>query len=235
MELADQLDLEECQRILDRFFEILTEGVHRFEGTVNQYTGDGIMALFGAPIAPEDHGHRACHAALHLGAEPRRFAQELKRERGLTFATRIGLHSGEVVVGKIGDDLRMDYTAQGHVVGIAARLQAIADPGKVYLSEQTAALVAGYFELESLGSFRLKGVTQPVGVFSLEAIGRMRTRLDVSRARGLSRFVGRADEMTVLESALAHATDGQGRVIGVVAEAGTGKSRLCAEFTERCR
>ncbi|MGH3054778.1 MAG: adenylate/guanylate cyclase domain-containing protein, partial [Gaiellaceae bacterium] len=110
MELAEQVDPEEWHRILDRFFEILTEGVHRYEGTVNQYTGDGIMALFGAPIAHEDHGHRACYAALHLVAELRRFAQELKRERGLTFATRIGLHSGEVVVGKIGDDLRMDYT-----------------------------------------------------------------------------------------------------------------------------
>src|SRR5262245_11885216 len=235
MELAEQVDAEEWHRILDRFFEILTEGVHRFEGTVNQYTGDGIMALFGAPIAHEDHGHRACYAALHLVAELHRFAQELKRERGLTFATRIGLHSGEVVVGKIGDDLRMDYTAQGHVVGIAARLQALADPGKVYVSEQTAALVAGFLELESLGSFRLKGVTQPVGVFSLEAVGRMRTRLDVSRARGLSRFVGRSDEMATLESALARAAEGQGRVIAVAADAGTGKSRLCAEFIERCR
>src|SRR5262249_25616214 len=135
----------------------------------------------------------------------------------------------------IGDDLRMDYTAQGHVVGIAARLQALADPGKVYISEQTAALVSGFFELESLGRFRLKGVTQAVGVCSLEAVGRMRTRLDVSRARGLSRFVGRGDGMATLESAIAHATAGQGRVIGVVADAGTGKSRLCAEFIERCR
>ena len=116
MELAEQVDPEEWHRILDRFFEILTEGVHRYEGTINQYTGDGVMALFGAPISHEDHAHRACYAALHLVEELRRFAQELKRERGLTFATRIGLNSGEVVVGKIGDDLRMDYTAQGRVV-----------------------------------------------------------------------------------------------------------------------
>ncbi len=235
MELAEQVDAEEWHRILDRFFEILTEGVHRYEGTVNQYTGDGIMALFGAPIAHEDHAHRACYSALHLVEELRRFAQELKRERGLRFATRIGLHSGEVVVGKIGDDLRMDYTAQGHVVGIAARLQALADPGKAYVSEQTVALVSGFFELESLGSFRLKGVTQPMNVYSLEGVGKMRTRLDVSRARGLSRFVGRADEMATLESALALASEGHERVVGVVAEAGTGKSRLCAELVERCR
>src|SRR5437867_8912720 len=209
MELAEQVDPEEWHRILDRFFEILTEGVHRFEGTINQYTGDGVMALFGAPLAHEDHAHRACYAALHLGDELRRFAQELKRERGLTFATRMGLNSGEVVVGSIGDDLRMDYTAQGHVVGIAARLQALADPGKVYVSEQTAALVEGFFALESLGAFRLKGVTEPLRVFSLEGVGRMRTRLDVSRARGLSRFVGRRDEMAALEAALARAVQGQ--------------------------
>ena len=235
MELAEQVDPEEWHRILDRFFEILTEGVHRYEGTINQYTGDGVMALFGAPISHEDHAHRACYAALHLVEELRRFAQELKRERGLTFATRIGLNSGEVVVGKIGDDLRMDYTAQGRVVGIAARLQTLADPGEVYVSDTTAALVSGFFELASLGEFRLKGVSQPMRVCSLEGVGRMRTRLDVSRARGLSRFVGRSDEMASLESALARAAEGQGRVVGVVAEAGTGKSRLCAELVERCR
>ncbi len=235
MELAEQVDPEEWHRILDRFFEILTEGVHRFEGTVNQYTGDGVMALFGAPLAHEDHAHRACYAALHLGEELRRFAQELKRERGLTFATRMGLNSGEVVVGTIGDDLRMDYTAQGQVVGIAARLQTLADPGKAYVSEHTAALVEGFFALGSLGAFRLKGVTEPLRVFSLDGVGRMRTRLDVSRARGLSRFVGRRDEMAVLEGALARAIDGQAQVVGVVAEAGTGKSRLCGELGDRCR
>jgi class 3 adenylate cyclase len=235
MELAEQVDPEDWHRILDRFFDILTEGVHRFEGTINQYTGDGVMALFGAPLAHEDHAHRACYAALHLGEEIRRFAQELKRERGLGFSARIGLNSGEVVVGRIGDDLRMDYTAQGHVVGIAARLQTLADPGKAYLSEHTAALVRGFFEVADLGAFRLKGVKEPVRVFSLEGVGRMRTRLDVSRSRGLSRFVGRSGEMAALEAALARASDGQGQVVGLVAEAGSGKSRLSAEFLDRCR
>jgi class 3 adenylate cyclase/tetratricopeptide (TPR) repeat protein len=235
MELAEQVDAEEWHRLLDRFFEILTEGVHRFEGTINQYTGDGVMALFGAPLAHEDHAHRACYAALQLQTDLRRFAHELKRDRELTFATRIGLNSGEVVVGKIGDDLRMDYTAQGHVVGIAARLQALADPGKVYVSRHTADLVQGFFELESLGDFRIKGVSQPLAVFSLDGVGRMRTRLDVSRARGLSRFVGRQDEMAVLDAALTRAAGGQAQVVGVVADAGTGKSRICAELVERCR
>ncbi len=235
MELAEQVDAEEFYALLDRFFLILTEGVHRFEGTINQYAGDGVMALFGAPIAHEDHAHRACYAALHLLEELRRFSQELKRTRGLPFGVRIGINSGEVVVGTIGDDLRMDYTAQGQVIGIAARLQALADPGKAYVSEHTAELVSGFFQLESLGRYEVKGVSRSLGVFSLEGAGRMRTRLDVSRARGLSRFVGRADEMAVLESALSRAHEGHAQVVGVVAEAGTGKSRLCEEFVERCR
>lgn len=234
MELAEQVDTEEFYKLLDRFFFILTEGVHRFEGTINQYAGDGVMALFGAPLAHEDHAHRACYAALHLLKELRRFAQELKRTRGLPFAVRMGINSGEVVVGSIGDDLRMEYTAQGQVIGIAARLQALADPGKAYLSEHTADLVSGFFALESLGRFDVKGVSRQLGVFSLEGAGRMRTRMDVSRARGLSRFVGRADEMAALEAALTHVQDGHAQVVGIVAEAGTGKSRLCEEFAERC-
>src|SRR6266404_709858 len=235
MELAEQVDTEEFYTLLDRFFVILTEGVHRFEGTINQYAGDGVMALFGAPIAHEDHAHRACYAALHLLEELRRFSQELKRTRGLPFAVRMGINSGEVVIGTIGDDLRMDYTAQGQVIGIAARLQALADPGKAYVSEHTADLVSGFFQLESLGRYDVKGVSRPLGVFSLEGAGRMRTRLDVSRARGLSRFVGRGDEMSALEAALTRVHEGQAQVVGVVADAGTGKSRLCEEFADRCR
>ncbi len=127
MELAEQVDPEEWHQILDRFFQILADGVHRFEGTVNQYTGDGIMALFGAPIAHEDHAQRACYAALWLCEALQACAREVKREHGLGLATRIGMHSGEVVVGKIGDDLRMDYTAQGHTVGLAQRMEQIAE------------------------------------------------------------------------------------------------------------
>src|SRR2546422_3585894 len=150
MELAERLDPEEWHGILDRFFAILTDGVHRFEGTVNQYTGDGIRALFGAPIAHEDHGQRACWAALHLRDQLRRYAEELKRTRGLSFAVRMGLNSGEVVVGAIGDDLRMDYTAQGHTVGLAQRMEQLAEPGQAYLTDHTAALVTGFFRLRDL-------------------------------------------------------------------------------------
>ncbi len=235
MELAGQLDPEQWHAILERFFEILTDGVHRFEGTVNQYTGDGIMALFGAPIAHEDHAQRACYAALSLRDEIARYATEVKREHGLGFSTRMGIHSGDVVVGKIGDDLRMDYTAQGHTVGLAQRMEALASPDSCYLTAATAALVGGYFALEDLGEFRVKGVGDPVRVHRLIGLGAARTRFDISRARGLSRFVGRAADLRTLDDALEQTDAGNGQVVGVVAMAGTGKSRLCFEFLERCR
>jgi class 3 adenylate cyclase/tetratricopeptide (TPR) repeat protein len=235
MELAAQLDPEEWHRILERFFEILAEGVHRFEGTVNQYTGDGIMALFGAPIAHEDHAQRACFAAQHLLEAVRGHARDVKRRHGLEFAVRVGLHSGEVVVGRIGDDLRMDYTAQGHSVGLAQRMESLAEPNSCFASSATAALAKGYFEFEDLGAFNVKGFAEPVPVFALRGVGPVRTRFGASRARGLTRFVGRDDDMRTLETALVRAREGHGQVVGVVADAGTGKSRLCFEFAERCR
>jgi class 3 adenylate cyclase/tetratricopeptide (TPR) repeat protein len=235
MELAEQVDPEDWHQILDRFFQILAGGIHRFGGTVNQYTGDGIMALFGAPIAHEDHAHRACSAALHLAVELRRYAEELKRTRELGFAVRMGLNSGEVVVGRIGDDLRMDYTAQGHAVGLAQRMEQLAAADRAYLTEHTARLVRGRFVLRDLGPFALKGVRDPVRVYELEGSGPFRTRLDVSRARGFSRFVGRDSELEVLERSLDQALAGFGQIVGVVGEPGVGKSRLCDEFVERCR
>ena len=235
VDLSERIDPEEWHRVMDRFFQILADGVHRFEGTVNQYTGDGIMALFGAPIAHEDHPQRACYAALHLIEALRRYGDELRLDRGMSFAVRIGLNSGEVVVGKIGDDLRMDYTAQGHTVGLAARMQQIAEPGRVYLTEHTARGVEGFFRLRDLGPSNVRGSSEPLGVYELEGVGQMRTRLDRSRARGFSRFVGRADEMQTLETALARVRAGEPQVVSVVAEAGSGKSRLCYEFLEQCR
>ncbi len=235
MELAEQLDPEQWHAILERFFEILTEGVHRFEGTVNQYTGDGIMALFGAPIAHEDHAQRACYTAVHVRDTLKAYADTLRMERGLDFSTRIGINSGEVVVGRIGDDLRMDYTAQGHTVGLASRIEGITAANTASLSAATARLVTGYFTLRDLGETRFKGVRDPVAVYALQDVGAVRTRFDASRARGLSRFVGRNDDLQTLETALAHASEGRGQVVGIVAEAGTGKSRLCFEFLEQCR
>ncbi len=235
MSLSEEVDPEEWHTILDEFFQILSRGVHKFEGTVNQYTGDGIMALFGAPIAHEDHAQRACLAALELRDELALYAEKLRRTKGLNFSVRMGLNSGEVIVGKIGDDLRMDYTAKGHTVGLAARMESLAAPDQVYLTQATASLVEGYFELRALGDYAIKGVSERLQVFELSGLGAFRSRLDASRVRGFSRFVGREQELQALESGLAEAAAGRGTTIGVVAEAGSGKSRLFYEFAESCR
>jgi class 3 adenylate cyclase len=235
LELSAAVDPEVWHGILDRFFQILSRGIHCYGGTINQYTGDGVMALFGAPVAHEDHAERACHAALALASELRELGRELRREHGMDFVVRMGLDSGEVVVGRIGDDLRRDYTAQGRTVGVAARLQQVAEGGRVYLSQATADLARGYFELEDLGEFRLRGLPEPIRVYELVGRGPLRTRLDAARARGLARFVGRERELAELESALARATRSGGELVTVVGDAGAGKSRLCLEFLERCR
>ncbi len=235
MELAERSDPEEWRGIMDRFFAILCEGVHRFEGTVDKFTGDGIMALFGAPIAHEEHARRACYAALHLQEGLASYAAELRREQGLNFSVRMGLNSGEVVVGAIGENLSMDYTAIGHTVGLAQRMEQLAEPGKAYVTEHTASLVEGYLALTDLGEFQVKGASRLLRVHELTGVGAARGRLDVSRARGFSRFVGREDEMRVLEGALEQAFAGQPQVIGIVGEAGVGKSRLCDELARHCR
>jgi class 3 adenylate cyclase len=235
MELAERLDPEEWHRLLDRLFRLLSDGVHRYEGTINQYTGDGIMALFGAPIAHEDHAQRACAAALDLARDLGALAGEVRRESGLELAMRMGLNSGEVVVGRIGDDLRMDYTAQGHVVGLAARVQQLAPPGGVAVTGETARLAAGFFDFLDRGEQNFKGASAPVRVLELRGPGQIRSRLDSSRARGFSRFVGRERELALLETALREAQSGRPRVVFVTAEPGSGKSRLCHEFVERTR
>jgi len=234
MRLAEGVDSEDWHRVLDGFFHVLAEGIHRFEGTINQFTGDGIMALFGAPIAHEDHARRGCYAALHLKGALQDYASALA-DRGLDFAVRIGLNSGEVVLGRIGDDLRMTYTAVGHTVGLAARMEEMAAPGTAYLTEHTARLVEGFFVLRDRGSPPMKGVSAPVRVYELEGIGPLRTRLDVSRRRGFSRLVGREEELAWLGAILARTIAENGAVVGIVGDAGVGKSRVCLEFVERCR
>jgi class 3 adenylate cyclase/tetratricopeptide (TPR) repeat protein len=235
MDMAEDVDAEDWRLVLNRFYEILTEGVHRFEGTVNQYTGDGIMAIFGAPIAHEDHARHACFAALHLCDALSLYARDLRREKGLSFSVRIGLNSGEVIVGGIGSDLHMEYTAVGHTVGLASRMEHLAAPGTAYLTEQTARLAEGFFDVEDLGPFDVKGVRGPVRVYELKSVSSQRNRFDIARARGLSRFVGRREESVVLAEALEEAESGTGQVVAIVGEAGVGKSRLCHEFVERAR
>ena len=235
MDLAEQQDPEEWRKIMQRFFSILAQAVERFEGTVDKFTGDGIMAVFGAPVAHEDHARRACYAALQMLDDVGEYAGELRRSQGLNFSTRIGINSGEVVAGAIGAGGEGEYTAIGHTVGLAQRMEALAEPGTAYLTEQAAALAAGFLELKDLGEFEIKGASKPVQVFELAGVGAARSRLDLSRERGFSRFVGREAEMATLEGALEHAAAGEGAVVGIVAEPGVGKSRLTYEFAERCR
>jgi adenylate cyclase len=235
MDLAEGRDPEQWRRIMQRFFSILADGVHRFEGTVDKFTGDGIMAVFGAPVAHEDHARRACYAALRMLDDIAAYAAELRRGEGLSFSTRIGINSGEVVAGAIGEGSDSGYTAIGHTVGLAQRMEALAEPGKAYLTEAAAELAHGFFELEDLGEFEIKGASRPVRVFELAGVGAARSRLDLSRERGFSRFVGRAREIEVLAGGLERAKAGEGAAVGIVAEPGVGKSRLCHEFAQRCR
>src|SRR5205085_1129041 len=202
MELAARMSPEAWSEIMHRFFHVLAEGVERFEGIVDKFTGDGIMALFGAPVAHEDHAQRACYATIQLRHEIGRFAAELAREHGVVLATRMGLNSGEVVVGTIGDDLRMEYTAIGHTVGLAQRMESVAEQGTCFLSGATAALVSGYFMLEDLGERQIKGMAEPTRVHRLVEAGSSKTHFDVARARGLSRFVGRGSDLEALDDAM---------------------------------
>ncbi|MGH9004404.1 MAG: AAA family ATPase, partial [Acidimicrobiia bacterium] len=218
--------------LLTKFFELALGEIHRYEGTINQFLGDGFMALFGAPVAHEDHARRACSAALHLTETVSDYADTLRRTMGLSFSARIGLNSGEVVVGGIGDDLAMDYSALGHTVGLAQRMESLAEPGKAYLTEHTARLVSRWFRLRDLGRIDIKGAPEPLGVHVLEG-----HRLRVGQAvgpGGISAFVGRSAELAVLEGALARAEAGDAQVVGVVGDAGLGKSRLCEEFAGVC-
>jgi class 3 adenylate cyclase/tetratricopeptide (TPR) repeat protein len=235
MDLAEQHDPEEWRTIMQRFFSILTDAVEGLEGTVDKFTGDGIMAVFGAPIAHEDHARRACYAALRMLDDVGDYAAELRRAEGLNFSVRVGVNSGEVVAGAIGAGTDGDYTAIGHTVGLAQRMEALAEPGKAYLTENTAELAAGYLKTEDLGEFEIKGASRPMRVFELAGVGQARSRLDLSRERGFSRFVGRSKEMSVIEEAFERAEEGNGGVIAVVADPGVGKSRLCLEFAERSR
>jgi class 3 adenylate cyclase/tetratricopeptide (TPR) repeat protein len=230
MELLADRDPEEARKILDPVLTHMMEAVHRYEGTVNQVMGDGIMALFGAPLAHEDHAVRACYAALRMHDTIRRYTEELRRSHGAEVQIRVGLNSGDVVVRSIGSDLRMDYTAVGQTTNLAARMEQLASPGATRLTADTLALAEGYVQARSLGPMPVRGVADPVEVFELVGAGSARTRLQAARARGFSKFVGRDAEMEQIRQSAEQARQGRGQLVAVVGEAGVGKSRLFYEF-----
>src|SRR3990172_10861317 len=230
--LSERLDPEEVHRLMSRAFDLMLAEVHRYEGTVNQFLGDGIMALFGAPIAHEDHARRAVHAALGIGRALETYQAELA-PRGISFRARQGLNTGLVVVGSIGSDLRMDYTAVVDTTNVAARLQQVGEPGRVTISEATHRLVHGYFETRALGEVQLKGKAEPLAIWEVVAAHETRTRLEVEADRGLTPFVGRERELGLLLDAFERARAGHGQVAFLVGEAGIGKSRLLLELRRR--
>ena len=198
MELLADRDPEEARQLLDPVLTLMMEAVHRYEGTVNQVMGDGIMALFGAPLAHEDHAVRACYAALRMQDAIGRYAEELRQRQGLDVQIRVGLNSGEVVVRSIGNDLHMDYTAVGQTTHLAARMEQLARPGTTLLTGETLRLVEGYVEVNPLGPVPVKGLQEPIAVYELRRAGPLRSRLHAAAARGLTRFVGRAGELEQL-------------------------------------
>jgi class 3 adenylate cyclase/tetratricopeptide (TPR) repeat protein len=226
--LSSKLSPEDVHIVMDGCFERLSEAVHRYEGTINQFTGDGIMALFGAPIAHEDHAERAIHAALAIQAAMAVYAAALAREHGIEFRMRIGLNSGTVVVGKIGDNLRMDYTAQGDTVNLAARLEQASRPGAVLVSETTRRLAEGLFTFQALPPLTVKGKEAPVLAHEVTGLRERRARVEV--ATDLTPLVGRERELGHLRQSIARVRQGRGEVVGIVGEAGVGKSRILFEF-----
>src|SRR3989475_878502 len=226
---ADLKGSTELIRDLDPALQRMMDAVHRFEGTVNQVLGDGIMALFGAPIAHEDHALRACYTALAMQAALRATTEEVRRTRGLELRMRVGLNSGEVVVRAIGNDLHMDYSAVGETTHLAARMEQLATPGSSRLTTATLHLVEGLVQVTALGPVPVKGLAEPIEVFELVGASPLRRRLQAAAARGLTPCVGRQQELEALHQALARVKAGQGQVVALVGEAGVGKSRLVYE------
>ena len=228
--ISEKLDPEEVHQIMDGCFKILMDEIHKYEGTINQFTGDGVMALFGAPVAHEDHAQRACYAALSIQKALGEYGSKIEKDTGVSFKMRVGLNSGPVIVGAIGDDLRMDYTAVGDTTNLGSRMESLARPGTVLLSKHTRRLVKDYFDLRSLGQMEVKGKKEPQEAFELIKAGEVGTRIGASVAKGLTRFVGRKNSMATLLDVFDKAKSGSGQVVGLLGEAGVGKSRLLLEM-----
>jgi class 3 adenylate cyclase len=231
MDLMEDLDPEEARAIVDPAIRLMIEAAHRYDGYVVQSTGDGIFALFGAPVAHEDHPQRALYGAVRMQEEVKRYAEKLRAEKGVNLQVRVGVNTGEVVVRSITTGAgKTEYTPIGHSTSLASRLQTLANPGSVAISEAVRKLVEGYFLLKPLGPARIKGVSEPVNVYEVTGLGPLRTRLQRSVGRGLTKFVGREREMDALKHAADQATSGRGQIVAAMAEPGVGKSRLYFEF-----
>jgi len=196
--ISEKLDPEEVHQIMDGAFKILMDEIHKYEGTINQFTGDGVMALFGAPVAHEDHAQRACYAALAIQNALEEYGDKIEKDTGVEFKMRVGLNSGPVIVGAIGDNLRMDYTAVGDTTNLGSRMESMARPGTILISGNTHRLVRDFFEFESLGKVEVKGKKEPQDAFELIKTGEVETRIGASIAKGLTRFVGRKSSMAAL-------------------------------------
>jgi class 3 adenylate cyclase/tetratricopeptide (TPR) repeat protein len=231
MELLADRDPEEARRILDPVLEQMMEAVHRYEGTVNQVMGDGIMALFGAPLAHEDHAVRACYAALRMQESVKRYGETVRRREGIFPQIRVGLNSGEVVVRSIASDLHIDYTAVGETTHLAARVEQAASPASVLITAATLQLAEGYVQVTALGPVNVKGLGKPVEVYELTGAGIARSRFQVLAGRGLTKFVGRSGEIEQLDAVVEQSRAGRGQVVAIVGDAGVGKSRLLWQFT----
>jgi class 3 adenylate cyclase/tetratricopeptide (TPR) repeat protein len=230
MEMLADRDPEEARKLLDPVLELMMEAVHHYEGTVSQVAGDGIMALFGAPLAHEDHAVRACYAALRMQGRIKRHAEDVFNTHGVNLQARVGLNSGDVVVRAIGSDLHMDYSAIGRTTHLASRMEQLASPGNILLTPSTLDLVDGFVNVKSLGTVPIKGLIDPLEVHELTSVGPVRTRFQSGARRGLTPFVGRERELEQLRQAQRLAGRGQGQVMALVAEAGVGKSRLVFEL-----
>jgi len=229
--IGENLDPEELRSIIEKSYEISMKEIHRFEGTINQFLGDGFMALFGAPIAHEDHAIRAIHSAVAIQRAIAGYSEELKKKRNIEFKMRIGINSGTVIVGNIGDDLKMDYTASGDTVNLASRMEQIAQPGNIMVAENTYKLAKDHFEFKPLGTRDIKGKKKPVSVYEvIEPKEEEKTRIEVSKEYGFTKFIGRAREIEVLRDSFARSKEGLGQVVTILGDAGIGKSRLLYEF-----
>jgi class 3 adenylate cyclase/tetratricopeptide (TPR) repeat protein len=230
LELIGDRDPEDASKILDAVLQLMIAAVHRYEGTINRVMGDGVMAIFGAPLALENHAARACYAALLMQETIKEFSDEARRTQGFYVQVRIGINSGEVIVRSIRSDLQMDYAAVGEATHLAARMEQIATPGSILITAEVVRLTEGYIEVKPLGRIPVKGARMPVEVFELVGVGVTRSRLQAAAARGLTRFVGRATEVKTLLDAMSSANDGHGQVVAIMGEAGVGKSRLIYEL-----